>query len=79
MQLQAINNQVSLKSKIEIFLSSQPADSSVLDNILEFCSIHKIEEETAASAILSNPKLVQQLRVEAEQLHFLSPQPRLPL
>ena len=79
MQLQAITDQVTLKSKIEIFLNSQSADSSVLDNILEFCSIHKIEEETAASAILSNPKLIQQIREEAEQLHFLPAQPRLPL
>jgi hypothetical protein len=53
--------------------------ATYLDAIVEWCSRKGLEIESVAPLIEKNPKFLAQLRIDAEDLHFLSKGSRLPL
>lgn len=53
--------------------------SSYLDAIVEWCSKKNIEIESVIPLVQKNPKFLSHLRVDAEDLHFIQKNSRLPV
>lgn len=52
---------------------------SYIDVVVDYCSKHNIEIETAAAIIKSSPLIKSKLQFEAEQLNILQKTARLPI
>jgi len=77
--IDSITSQLSLQHQLVAFIDKHSDGSSCIESILEFCQLNKIEEDVAAAALKTNARIIETVRKEAEQLHFLQPQARLPI
>lgn len=78
--IDAITSQLSLQHQLVAFIDRHSNNgTSCIESILEFCQQNKIEEDVAAAALKTNARIIETVRREAELLHFLQPQSRLPI
>jgi len=78
--IDTITSQLSLQHQLVTFIDKhREGTGGYIQTILEFCQQNKIEEDVAAAALKTNARIIESVRREAEQLHFLQPQARLPI
>jgi Phage late-transcription coactivator len=55
------------------------ANTDYIDAILTYCNNNNLEIETVGEIIAKNQVLKSKVELEAEALHFIKPQERLPI
>lgn len=82
--MELANNGITLPTTISTFetqIESMVLTSGIdyLDAILTYCEKNDLEIEVVGELIASCPSLLSKVECEAEQLHWIKPNDRLPL